>query len=100
MDYERSTSTLAKNAKKTTLIWGNDGWCYIPELKIRQRFTEKKYYQEDWEGVIAMPENIEFTQRAVLSKEPLIWQEDSETYSTIKKKKIPSTKKSSPHLQD
>lgn len=93
MDYERSTSTLAKNAKNTILIWGNDGWCYIPELKMRQRFTENKYFREDWDGVIAMPEFIETIQRVVLSKEPLSWQEDCEIYSTVKTKKLPNTKK-------
>ena len=99
MDYERSTSTLAKNAKKTTLIWGNDGWCYIPELKIRQRFTEKKYYREDWDGVIAMPEYIEITERSSQTKEPLAWQEGSELFSTTKAKKVSSTKKKIPPLQ-
>jgi hypothetical protein len=92
MDYERSTSTLAKNAKKTTLIWGNDGWCYIPELKIRQRFTEKKYYREDWDGVIAMPEHIETIERSSQTKESS-WQEGSELFSTMKAKKASSTRK-------
>ena len=93
MDYERSTSTLAKNAKKTTLIWGNDGWCYIPELKMRQRFTEKKYYREDWDGVIAMPEHIEVIERSVVTKEPLMWQEGLEIFSTMKPKKTANTRK-------
>ena len=93
MEYERSTSTLAKNAKKTTLIWGNDGWCYLPELKMRQRFTETKYYHEDWDGIIAMPEYVETTYRTVLSKEPLVWQEGNEVFSvkksTNKKRSLP-----------
>lgn len=42
-----------------TLIWGNDGWCYIPQLKVREKFQEKNYIQEDWEGVIAIPEYVE-----------------------------------------
>jgi len=93
MDYERSTSALAKNAKKTTLIWGNDGWCYIPELKMRQRFTEKKYYREDWDGVVAMPEYIEIIERSITTKEPLVWQEESEIFSAIRTKKSSNMKK-------
>lgn len=44
---------------KLTLVWGNDGWCYIPQLKVREKFEEKDYIQEDWDGVIAMPEHVE-----------------------------------------
>lgn len=42
-----------------TLIWGNDGWCYIPELHIRRKFTEVGSHEENWNGVIAIPEHIE-----------------------------------------
>lgn len=41
------------------MIWGNDGWCYIPELTIRRKFTETGNIQEAWSGVIALPEHIE-----------------------------------------
>ena len=41
------------------MIWSNDGWCYIPQLKVREKFQEKDYIQEDWDGVIAMPEYVE-----------------------------------------
>jgi hypothetical protein len=40
------------------VIWGNDGWCYTPELKTRHRYTEKGIITEKWDGVIAMPEHI------------------------------------------
>lgn len=42
-----------------TMIWGNDGWCYIPQRNIRRKFTEDASIQEAWTGVIAMPEHIE-----------------------------------------
>lgn len=41
------------------MIWSNDGWCYIPQLSIRCKFTETSTIQEDWTGVIAMPEYVE-----------------------------------------
>lgn len=41
------------------MIWANDGWCYIPQLNIRRKFKETHSIQENWTGVIAMPEYIE-----------------------------------------
>lgn len=83
MEYTRSTliSTKPIESKNVTLIWANDGWCYIPQLKIRQRFTETHYTCEEWVGVIAMPEYIEEITWSLHSKEPRIWQENGEIYS-------------------
>ena len=83
MEYVRSTSISTKpiESKNVTLIWSNDGWCYIPQLKLRQRFTETHYTYEEWSGVIAMPEHIEQIIWALHSKEPRIWQENDEFYS-------------------
>ena len=83
MEYVRSASTSTKpiESKNVTLIWANDGWCYIPQLKLRQRFTETHYSSEEWLGVIAMPEYIEEVTWALHSKEPRIWQENGEIYS-------------------
>ena len=74
-------------SKKITIIWANDGWCYLPQLKIRQRFTEKLYFCESWEGVIAIPENIETIDWALYSKEPKVWREQNEVFSVMKKSK-------------
>jgi hypothetical protein len=41
------------------MIWANDGWCYIPQLNIRRKFKETHTIEEDWEGVIPLPEYIE-----------------------------------------
>ena len=71
----------AIESKRVTIIWADDGWCYIPQLQMRQRFTETHYYREDWAGVIAMPEHIETVTWALYSKEPRVWQEDAEVYS-------------------
>jgi len=70
-------------SKEVTLIWANDGWCYIPELRIRQKFTEKYYYNEDWSGVIALPEYIENITWVLYSKEPRVWQEKGAQYNEI-----------------
>ena len=42
-----------------TMIWGNDGWCYIPQLNIRKKFNENSEITENWEGVISLPEYFE-----------------------------------------
>ena len=60
-----------------TLIWSSDGWCYIPQLKIRQRFFENKQIQkETWDGIIAMPKHVEtipWTLFLKQSEQPEIW---------------------------
>jgi len=83
MEYTRSTliSTKPIESKNVTLIWAKDGWCYIPQLKIRRRFTETHYTQEDWIGIIAMPEYTEEVTWALHSKDPQVWQENEEFYS-------------------
>lgn len=63
------------------MIWGNDGWCYIPDLKMRQKFTENKYFSQSWDGVIAMPEHIETVEWSLYSKEPLVWSENQTVFS-------------------
>ena len=68
-------------SKKVTFIWASDGWCYIPQLKLRQKFTEKRYCHEDWQGVIPMPEYIEQVNWTLYSKEPRIWQENEDVFS-------------------
>ena len=90
MEYKKlSISTLSKpiESKKVTFIWSNDGWCYIPELKLRQKFSETRFTQEEWDGVIAMPEYIETVNRYVYSVSPLVWREKGsqfdEVYSTM-----------------
>ena len=67
-------------SKKVTLIWSNDGWCYIPQLKLRQKFNQTHYFHETWEGVIAMPEYIEQVTWTLHSKEPRVWQENDEVF--------------------
>jgi hypothetical protein len=78
MEYKKlSISSLTKpiEVKKVTVIWGNDGWRYIPQLKLRQKFTETLFIQEEWDGVIAIPENVETINRQVYSLSPLVWRE-------------------------
>jgi hypothetical protein len=90
MEYKKlSISSLTKpiEIKKVMMIWGNDGWCYIPQLKLRQKFTETLFTQEKWDGVIAIPENIETINRYVYSLSPLVWREKGlqfdEAYGTM-----------------
>jgi len=62
-------------SREVTLIWARDGWCYIPQIKLRQKFTETLFYLEPWHGVIGLPCSVEQVQLAVYSKEPRIWEE-------------------------
>jgi len=75
-----------KNPLKTQLvnfIWGIDGWCYIPELKIRQKYTETKYFMEEWNGIIPMPCHHEKIEWSLYSQKPRIWKEGNDVFYII-----------------
>ena len=79
----QSISQNPIETRKLNLIWGNDGWCYIPDLKVRQKFTEDKFYRENWDGVIAMPEYIENITWTLYSQSPLLWRESASVFDYI-----------------
>lgn len=70
------------NSKQITRVWGIDGWCYIPELRVRQRFSVTDtseildFKSESWHGVIPIPEHQEQVTYSLLSAKPLRWQEE------------------------
>lgn len=54
-----SSESKSPEQYEVTHIWANDGWCYIPEKNVRRRFIETQIIQQNWNGVIAMPEYVE-----------------------------------------
>ena len=63
-----------------TRIWGNDGWSYIPELSIRQRFFNVgdsiyRLENETYNGTIPFPEHSELLTYFLYSENPLSWSE-------------------------
>lgn len=90
MNYQRVplehyTSTLPKpiKSKTVTMLWGNDGWCYIPQLQIRQKYTENTYVFQSWDGVIAIPAHTEEVTWALYSESPRVWREQDEIFSQL-----------------
>jgi hypothetical protein len=87
MEYQlqrfHSISLKPIENKHVNLIWGNDGWCYIPELKIRHKFTETKYFREKWDGVIAMPEYVESINWTTYSQSPPVWRETGNDFDHL-----------------
>jgi hypothetical protein len=79
-------------SKKVTLIWANDGWCYIPQLKLRQRF-DTKYFFEEWDGVIALPEYVETVNWSLISLAPRSWREQGEGFDHIFEEKVSTQNK-------
>lgn len=71
------------------MIWANDGWCYIPQLNIRRKFKETHTIEEDWSGVIAMPEYVE---ELTLSSYEQSFPQRTSTPSTHKKTRHPKAK--------
>ena len=94
MEYKRAcfacepSKPLQKT--KTTFIWGSDGWCYVPELKLRQKYTENKYFFEHWEGVIAPPLSLEKVDWYLYSQSPRCWREETETSNEIFQETTPT----------
>lgn len=68
--------------KTITRIWGNDGWCYIPELSIRQRLN-KLYYYEKWNGVFSIPEYVDKVEWKLLTHNPRSWAEGNDVFCVI-----------------
>jgi hypothetical protein len=81
--------TSPKEVKEVTYIWSSDGWCYIPEVKMRQRFLTTNdsesliLIEESWEGVIPLPQNLEKVTRYLLSEQPRCWMEENQYFSEI-----------------
>lgn len=63
-----------------TRMWANDGWCYIPEMKRRDRFFEAEngfmnVQNEHYDGIIPFPEHSELLTYYLCSESPLVWVE-------------------------
>jgi hypothetical protein len=88
MEFTRSpakrssyASETAKDTKTVTRIWSEDGWSYIPELKLREKFTELHFFRETWEGIISRPLHVETLIRATYS--PLVWRETGKEFDEV-----------------
>jgi len=67
--------------KFITRVWAIDGWCYIPQLKERQKFLghsshEYEFIREPWDGIIPKCKHIEeLIEYHVITQNPLSWGE-------------------------
>ncbi len=76
------------DAVRMFYFWCNDGWCYIPEIKIRRKFILEKLNQfevsqESWSGAIPMYEHYESVLVTVYSDSPQIWKEQTDYSSEL-----------------
>lgn len=69
--------------KNITLLWCDDGWTYIPTLKIRRKFTQSSfltYTEEPWDT--SVPANVLYKETVIhttYSASPKIWTEHLES---------------------
>lgn len=96
MLLKRTPGCFGSNPIQSILItrmWSHDGWCYIPELRVRERFwvhgDNYRYENEPWTGFIPFPEHSELLTYHLLSRTPLRWTEQrgigwSETYEELR----------------
>ena len=73
-----------------TRIWASDGWCYVPELASRDRFTETSYESEPWSGIIPPPVSVERLVRTMYSRSPPVWREKGEQADDVFEASLPS----------
>lgn len=91
-----------KQGTPITRMWAHDGWCYIPELKVRQKFltvngsSEIEFLSESWVGIIPKPEHWESL--SYLRESPLAWVECGYWGCDRFEQSSPSTKTSYPTL--
>ena len=94
---KKSQVSSSKSSSQITRIWAQDGWCYIPELSQRQRFSVVGEFlemeHEIWRGVIPMPEYQEAIQYCVYGQQPLTWQEGGQGWTELYEEVVPNHSK-------
>jgi len=93
MKVKRSQVSVSKLTNTITRIWAQDGWCYIPELKERQRFfVNENLFEMDfevWNGVIPLPEHRETLSYSLERQKPRVWREQGEGWAELYEQVIP-----------
>lgn len=63
-------------------MWCDDGWSYIPQLKIRRKFYtdfdgNMEYFEESWDGIV--PGKVLYEEKVVYTKynDKKFWMETS-----------------------
>lgn len=67
-------------------MWCDDGWAYVPKLKIRFRHinASEEYDEVYWPEVIPAKVEYEETVKWTLYKQkPKIWKEETENYCEL-----------------
>lgn len=72
--------------KEVAFLWASDGWCYVPELFQRRKYTlldDKKieFVCEKWEGIIPLFQSYEIVKLTTYSSSA--WKEETKDGSDI-----------------
>jgi len=75
------TKIPARESKRVYVLWCDDGWTYIPLLKLRRKFTESsdsmlEYTEEHWD--YSVPAKVlyeEVVLWTLYSSKPRVWTE-------------------------
>ena len=97
MEYSKKpydgSLTLPLQEQHVTIVWGSDGWRYVPELNIRDKFGEKEYVFQSWEGNLPLPEYVEKAVFSIYSHSPRVWREQGEGFDELYEQKVPIPKR-------
>jgi hypothetical protein len=77
-----------RETKEVQVLWCDDGWAYIPQMKIRRHFVTTdtdilKYTEEVWDGVV--PAKVMYSEPVTYSvfNHKKMWMEIGNQYSEL-----------------
>jgi hypothetical protein len=79
-----------KDTKDVQLLWCDDGWTYIPQIKLRRKFESQdegtcnmEYTEEVWDGVV--PGKVLYAENVAYSvyNHRKMWMEATNEYAEL-----------------
>jgi len=77
-----------RETKEVQVLWCDDGWAYIPQIKIRRNFVttdtdELEYTEETWDGIV--PAKVLYNETIMHSvyNHKKMWMEVGNEYSEL-----------------
>jgi len=77
-----------RETKEARVLWCDDGWAYIPQLKIRRAFETSdgdimEYTEESWDGLV--PAKVQYEEKILYTvyNHKKMWMEIGHQYSEL-----------------
>lgn len=77
-----------RETKEAQVLWCDDGWAYIPQMKIRRAFETSdgdlmEYTEQPWDGVV--PAKVQYEEKILYTiyNHKKMWMEVGNQYSEL-----------------